>query len=386
MAAKKAKEDKPPASIEQKSETKDSSESVKAEKKRDAVKILTYSVLGLCVIIFIWHVLSDRQTPYTDQARISGLALPISPRISGYLTAVNVHLHSHVKAGDTLFQIDRRPFEMAVRSAEANLDNTAQTVGARTATVKSSAGRLGVARAQLDRAQRNYNRVQNVLEENPGALSMADRDAAETALAQATERVTSAEADLERSQQQLGISGPENPQFRASLVALEQAQLDLAFTSIIAPTDGIIESFNVDLGYYSQAGQSLAMFVSTSDLWIQADLKENNISNLKHGDKVEFYLDVAPGKIFEGKVRSIGYGVNSGYANRNELPQVQSSRGWLRDPQRFPVIIGMNQDQIIQYCRLGGQVDVVVYTGDSFILNMIANWRIRLSSWLSIIR
>jgi multidrug resistance efflux pump len=100
-----------------------------------------------------------------------------------------------------LFQIDERPFLLAVQKAEASLDRTAQTVAARTASVKSSAGRLGVARAQLDRAQRNWNRVQTVQKENPGALSQADRDAAETSLSQATEQVVSAEADLERSQQ-----------------------------------------------------------------------------------------------------------------------------------------------------------------------------------------
>ena len=106
-----------------------------------------------------------------------------------------------------------------------------------------------MARAQLDRAQRNYNRVQIVLGENPGALSLFDRDQAETALSQAIEQVASAEADLERAQQQLGISGEENAQFRAALVTLEQAQLDLAFSTIYAPADGAIESYNLDYGF-----------------------------------------------------------------------------------------------------------------------------------------
>ncbi|MCK5466921.1 MAG: efflux RND transporter periplasmic adaptor subunit, partial [Cyclobacteriaceae bacterium] len=177
-----------------------------------------------------------------------------------------------------------------------------------------------------------------------------------------------------------------NPQFRAAVVALQQAQLDLAFSTIYAPANGIIESYNLDLGYYSQVGQSLAMFVSTTDLWIEADMKENNISNMKKGDKVEFLLDVAPGEIYEGTVRSIGYGVNSGYANRSELPDVESSSGWLRDPQRFPVIIAFDNKMLRKESRLGGQVDVVVFTGDNGFLNTMGKWRIRINGWLSYIR
>jgi multidrug resistance efflux pump len=191
---------------------------------------------------------------------------------------------------------------------------------------------------------------------------------------------------LEKAQQQLGISGPENAQFRAALVALQEAQLDLAFSTIYAPANGVIESYNLDLGYYSQEGQSMAMFVSKTDLWIEADMKENNISNMKIGDKVELLLDVEPGVIHEGTVRSIGYGVNTGYADRSELPNVKSSSGWLRDPQRFPVIISFDNNKLIKHSRLGGQVDVVVYTGDNGLLNTIGSWRIRLNSWLSFLR
>jgi multidrug resistance efflux pump len=382
MSKKKEEGIKQETSIQ--NETEDAP--VEKKKKIDPVKLFTSIILFLCLVIFIWHVWSDRQTPYTDQAKIKGLAIPISPRVSGYVTQINVRLHSLVKQGDTIFQIDKRPFELAVKSAEAKVDNAAQQVGARTATVKSAAGRLGMANAQLDRAQRNYNRVQTVLKENPGALSMSDRDQAETTLSQAIEQVASSEADLEKAEQQLGESGPENPQFRAAVVGLQEAQLNLAFSTIYAPADGAIESYNLDLGYYSQAGQSLAMFVSTTDLWIEADMKENNISNMEKGDKVEFLLDVEPGVIHEGTIRSIGYGVNSGYADRNELPNVKSSSGWLRDPQRFPVVISFDNKELLKYSRLGGQVDVVVYTGDNGFLNTIGRWRIRFNGWLSFIR
>lgn len=356
--------------------------------KKSPISLVTIVVFVFSLLFFIWYVLSDRHAPFTDQARVNGLMVPIVPRVSGNLTQVNVQLHSKIKFGDTLFQIDKRPFLLAVEKAEANLDNTAQNVAARTASVKSAAGRLGMARAQLDRSQRNWDRVQKVLQENPGALSQSDRDQAETSLSQSTEQVASAEADLERAEQSLGFSGEENPQFRASVKALEQAQLDLAFTSIVASSSGYIESFSIDMGYYAAAGQPLATLVSESDTWIQADLKENNISNMKIGDPVEFSLDVAPGKIFEGNVRSIGYGVSTGNSNRGDLPSITSAQGWLRDPQRFPVIISFDNQELGPLLRRGGQVDVVIYTNveDHGLISKLARFRIRLLSWLSYVR
>jgi len=355
--------------------------------KKSPVTLITLIVLVISLLFLAWYILSDRNVPYTDQARINGLMVPVVPKVSGYLTSINIGLHSKVQAGDTLFQIDKRPFLLAVQMAEANLDNTAQNVASKTASVKSAAGRLGVARAQMERAQRDWNRVEIVLRENPGALSQADKDQSETGLLSATEQVTSAEADLERAEQNLGISGEQNAQFRASVKALEQAQLDLAYTSIIASSAGYIESFSIDLGYYASAGQPLATLVSNSHNWIQADMKENNISLMKPGNKVEISLDIQPGKIFTGEVLSIGYGVSTGNTNRGDLPNVSGAQGWLRDPQRFPVIISIDDKSIFPQLRHGGQVDVVVFTDEKGgFLSSLGKLRIRIISWLSYVR
>ena len=366
----------------------ESDEATDSGKKRmDPARRITLIVLAIVAVVFIWYVVSDRITPYTAQARVQGLVVPIMPQVSGYLTEVNVRLHDVVAPGDTLMQLDRRQYELAVRNAEASLDAAKQQVGALTATVRSSEGRLGVARAQLDRAQRNFDRVRAVQEQNPGALSQADIDRAETSLAQGVERVSSAEADLDRAIQQLGETGPNNPTLRAAQVALEKARLDLAFTTLRAPSRGGIESFRLDVGQFAAAGQPLAMFVSTHDVWIQADMRENNISNIKPGDRVEFTLDVAPGRIFHGTVSSVGYGVDkSGGASPGALPTVEGASGWLRDPQRFPVVVRFDVDETQGLLRVGGQVDVIVYTGNNLILNGIGKLRIRLSSLLSYVR
>ena len=366
----------------------DGAEEPAARKRRiNPVTLITFLVLAFCAALFVWHLMADRFTPYTDQARVEAFAVPVVPQVSGYLVEIPVALHDRVEENQVLAQIDREPFELAVRSARAALANAGQQVGAQTAGVESAAGRLGIARARLERAQRNYDRVQRVSERNPGALSEADRDRADASLAQAQSQLISAEAELERAKQTLGSPGPDNPMIESAVAALETAEFNLAQTTITAPSQGLIESFQLDVGHYAQAGQPLMTFVSMKDVWIDASMRENNLYHLKPGDPVELVLDVAPGRVFHGTIRSVGVGVSSSQeTSRGDLPTVESVQGWLRDPQRFPVIISFADDRPAGLLRPGGQANVIVYTGDRPWLNKFAGWRIRLAAWLSYVR
>ena len=348
---------------------------------------LTLIVLGICAVIFLWHLAADRHTPYTDQARVNSLTIPIVSQVPGYVSEIRVRLHSIVEEGDTLFVIDRRKYEYAVRQAEANVDRAAQSVGAGTATVKAAAAQLGSANARLDRAQRNFDRTQRVVEGNPGALSQADQDYAETSLAQAVEGVSTAEANLEKAKEALGATGPDNADLRLAIAQLESAQLDLAFSTVIAPSSGMVESFNLTVGYFAAAGAPLATLVTAEDVWIQADMRENNLGHIDIGDPVELSLDVMPGRIIKGTVRSVGYGVSDGRnSNAGDLPSIAPSVGWVREPQRFPVIITLDREEIRGLGRIGGQASVIVFTGRNFFLNAIGRLQIRIATLLSYVR
>jgi multidrug resistance efflux pump len=365
----------------------DSGEDTNSTDGRDPTRLVTLIVLAAATLVFVWYVLADRHTPFTDQARIEALVVPIVPRVSGYVAELNVRLHSVVDEGAQLLRLDPEPFRLAVESAQAALDDALQQVGAQSAGVAAAVAQLGVAEAQLDRSQRNFDRVQAIQAENPGALSQADRDRTETSLTQSQERVAAAQANLEAARAQLGVEGEGNPRVRSAIAALERAELDLAFTTLHAPARGAIENFTIDVGHYAGAGQPVGTFITVSDVWIQADLRENNLANVEVGDPVEVVLDVAPAQIFRGTVRSVGFGVSAGMSgSRGELEQVSGSSGWLRDPQRFPVIIAFDGDEAQGLRRVGGQADVVVYTGNRPILNAIARLRLRLVSWLSYVR
>jgi len=241
---------------------------------RDPVRLVTLGVLGLCVVFFFLYLRADRIMPYSDQARVSGYTVSVVPQVPGYVTDIEVSLHEVVEAGQVLVRIDTVQYQIVVRSSRATLDNTIQQLGVSSAGVESAAARLAGARAQESIARLERDRILGIRERNADALARADLDRAESAFSQAEAQVASAEAELLRAQAQLGVAGDGNPTVRSAMAGLEQAELNLARTVLRAPSQGAIESLELDVGHFAAAGQPLMTFVSTSRVWVQADMRE----------------------------------------------------------------------------------------------------------------
>jgi len=345
------------------------------------IRRITLIVLALCVALFTWHVFADRFTPLTVEARVRGFVVPVIPQVSGYVTYVEMGLNRPVKQGDVLVRIDPTKYEAAVRRAKATLEQAGQDIGANTAAVGAAQARLAQARAQLWNAQVQSKRILGVAE---GVVSKAQQDNARAVLKQAEATVRTTEAELGLAKEQLGPEGQANPKIQSALGALEQAQFDLAQTVIQAPSDGAVTNRRIDVGHFANPGQSLMTFVSVRGVWIEAYMRENCLGNIKVGDPAELTLDVAPGRVFEGEVVSIGYGVATGVtSNVGGLPRIEGRRGWLREAQRFPVIVRFKDEAAHGLRREGGQASVIVYTGGNFILNGLGGLWIRISSLLS---
>jgi multidrug resistance efflux pump len=205
-------------------------------------------------------------------------------------------------------------------------------------------------------------------------------------VAKAESRVASAIAELEQAKQQLGAEGNDNAAVRSALAALETARIDLAETRIFAPTGGGITNLKIQKGYYANAGSPIMTFVSGEDVWVQANFRENSLARIDPGDPVEIVLDIAPGRIFKGRVFSRGFAVvGENDAALGQVANVKSETGWLRDAQRFPVIINFDDDSARGLRAVGGQADVQVYAGDHAILNALGRLWIRLMSGLSFV-
>jgi len=378
----------PPASEEVAGEaTQGEAQPSESEPGRDPVRLATLVVLALCVVLFLIYLRADRIMPYSDQARVSGYTVSVTPQVSGYLTGIEVELHEVVEPGRVLVRIDTSQYQIAVRAARATLDNTIQQLGVADAGVASAAARLAAARAQESIARLERDRLLGIAERNANALARADLDRAESASTQAEAQVASAEAELQRARAQLGVQGEGNPAIRSAMAGLEQAELNLARTVLRAPARGAIESLELDVGHFAAAGQPLMTFVSTSGVWIRADMRENNLENLEPGDAVWILLDAVPGRILHGTLRSVGLGVSSGGgSSRGELPNVSPTTGWLRQPQQFPVIIDLGDDVPGEELRVGAQANVMVFTRERALLNPIGRLVMRTLSLLSYVR
>jgi multidrug resistance efflux pump len=350
--------------------------------ERNPIKRLTIIVLIVALLFLCWYVLADRYTPYTSEARVRGYVVPIAPEISGVITELPVRDNQIVEIGEPLLQIDATSYQLAVDKAQADLEDVAQTLGAGLASVAAAETAVVSAKTNLTYVTRQAQRTFEL--EEQGLLSKIAGDTARTKVEQAKIAVSDAEAKLQEEKTRVGVSGEDNPRYQSGLAALQQAQLDLGKTTVHSPGYGVVTNVQTAEGYFANAGAPVMTFISTKAVWIEAYMRENSIGNIEAGAEVEIVLDVAPGRVFKGKVIGAGYGIDWGQTEKaGELPVVTVTRGWLRESQRFPVLIEFDGEDTRGLRRIGGQADVIVYTGSGNPLNLLGSLLIRIVSLLS---
>lgn len=354
------------------------------DKNEDPVKRVTKIVLYVVAFLFVWYVVADRLAPWTDQARIQAYVIPIVPEVSGRVESISVKQNQAVKSGALLLEVDSTDYELALKSADSALKIAGQDIGADTASVSTAQAKVVEAQANLNHMLIQSKRVYEVVEK--GILPKFEADKARAAVSTAKAKVVSAKSEFAKAKSTLGKKGEDNPKIQSAIATLKQAQLDLARTKIYAPSNGGITNLNIDVGHYANKGSPVMTFISVDEVWVQANLRENSVANVKKGNEVDIALDVAPGRIFKGTVSSLGFAIKqqSGGAV-GDLETIKGDSGWLRDAQRFPVIITFDDDSVLGYRRLGGQADVQIYTGNNWIINALGWIWIRVMSWLSYI-
>jgi multidrug resistance efflux pump len=342
--------------------------------------------LGLLLILFVYHVLSDRYTPYTSQARVETFLTQVAPEVAGDVLAIEVKDNSPVGKGQLLFRIDPQPYQLAVRAAEANLSVALQGADVSVADITAARAQIAKQRADLS-ASRELNKiVTDLVDKNALARTQEIRSTSDVSKTQAT--LAGAIADLEKAKANLGEPGLRNPKVRQALAALDQARLDLRNTEVRAPTSGTVTNLRLAAGQYVAPGQPLVSFLESGPRWISAELRENQLGNVKPGQNVTLALDIKPGKLFRGRVQSIGWGVTQGdEAPTGQLSSMPAQQGWLRDPQRFPVRILVLPDEAreagIDAGRSGAQANVIIFTDDHSILNPLGRLWIKLVALIS---
>jgi len=366
----------------QQTEQKDIEETESVEK--DPVRQWTLRILALCVVLLIGYLVADRITPVSSQARVHALVVPIAADVSGTVTEVAVDNNQLVQSGDVLFRLDDERYRFAVTSAEASLQSARQATGASAAGVDAAEAGVRSAQAGFVRAEQDAVRLRRIKKQDPGAISDRRLESAEASLTVSQQQLAAARANLEQARQNFGDSGEQNSRIQQAQAALEGAHLNLERTVILAPAAGVVTDVRVDRGNFAGAGAPQMTFISTDDVWVQADFTENNLGHVDRSDEVGVIFDAFPGRVFKGTVRTTGFGVAVDSAPLGSLPTIQNNRQWLRDAQRFPVVIDFEVPaEDMRKLKVGSQASVIIYASDNWIFNMLGKLYIRIGSLLS---
>ncbi|TFU05586.1 HlyD family secretion protein [Polymorphobacter arshaanensis] len=349
----------------------------------DPVRRWTYIVAGLLLALLAYNIAADRLAPITYQTTAETLVVPVTPQVSGEILSVPVTDNSRVTKGQLLARIDPTNYRIALESARASYGAAQQSVGAAAAAVDSARAVLTSRKAQLVEAQQDNDRTAKLLE--VGYATRAKLEATMAKLASAEAGVVQAEAQLAGALQQLGPTGSANPQLRAAVAAVDSARANLEWTKVTAPVDGYISNLQIGHGSYAKAGTPLISLIDVSRAGLIGYFTENQIGNVRLGDRVLIALDMFPGKLFTGKVVGLGGGISTPNqsAPTGSLVQAPSS-SWLSSSQRLPIRIAFDPSgQVPPGLRLGSQASVMVETGDAGFMKTLNRWVLTLRSYLS---
>ena len=313
----------------------------------------------------------------TDNAYVSAQKILVTPEISGTVSAVAVTEGQHLKQGDELFTIDRKPYELSLAQAEAALATAAAAYNGLKVKWSGLEPQIGLARDTVRLRQVELDRKTALLANKVVAAS--DVDALRANLQAAKSALEVLQQSRNDFAMQLGGS-PDTPlesypPYTQAKVAVEQAQWNLEQTVLKAPMDGVATQVtNIQLGRYIAAGTTVFAIVSDSDLWLDANPKETDITYLIQGQSVAMTVDTFPDHAFTGHVASISPGTGSQFSI---IPPQNAAGNWVKVVQRVPVRIEFDPGQDVSKLRAGMSASVAIDTHRTrslaALLGMVAN-------------
>jgi len=334
-----------------------------------------FIVNGLLVAVLIWGLIWGISTYfnlgedlYTNDAQVEEFINPINTRIPGYIKEVRFTEHQKVKKGDTLALIDNSEYliqleqaEAAYLSAQASRNVTASSVTTVQSNLSVSDANIKAARARVWNAQQNYRRYETLLKE--GAATQQQFDQVKTEY----DALAAQASALEQQRNTTSLSTNETSkrvfvneaEIKRSHAALAQAKLNLSYTVIRAPYDGVTGRRTIQEGQLVQPGQTLLSFVRNDSKWVVANYKETQISKLHIGQKVSLEVDGLEDAKIEGTVTAISQATGSRYS---AIPVDNSTGNFIKVQQRIPVKIEFIKDsaneKYLAQLRAGMNVEV----------------------------
>ena len=325
----------------------------KAKKKRPEYKkkrvIVPAVTAGILIIIGIILAVHSTFFQSTDDAFVEGRLVSIAPRVQGPVITLLVDDNDEVKAGQLLVEIDPADYEVKLHQAEAKLAEakaklnvTEKQIEEGGSNVQQSYEDVNSTKSKLDFATKDHKRYTDMYKE--GIVSKQDYDNSSThyTVAQANhkaanERSKAMQSALESHKAKAEAVEAEIKRLEAEV---EQAKLNLSYTKIYAPQSGMVSARSVEMGNYIQIGQPL-MEIVPEKVWVVANFKEIQLTNMKKGQPVSIKVDTYPGKRFKGHVDSIQ---RSTGAKSSLFPPENAVGSYVKIVQRVPVKILFDED------------------------------------------
>jgi len=312
---------------------------------------------GIIVGGFLWYWHHSEIYPSTDDAYIDANIVHIAPQVSGPVSKIYVQNYEVIKKNQELFDIDPRPFMIALKTAQANLALTKQKVASAQAAVLSAQAVVVQRQSELVLAQRNEKRIMQLVGHGQISKQEGDKVTSNEQVAQAA--LTASKNQLKQAQAELGKLGNQNAQIRAATEKIDQAKLNLSYTHISAPEAGILVNFKTRVGNMVQAGQPLFDTIENNVWWVNANFKETQLQRIRAGQTANVIVDIYPDHVYHGTVAYISPGSGASFSI---LPVENATGNWVKVTQRFPVKIMITNLSKNFPLRVGASASVTVDT------------------------
>jgi len=324
-----------------------------AKVKRNPRRSLKRAALGALIIFvaavafkfaYVWWTVG-RFTESTDDAYVGGDVTVIAPKVAGFVGQLLVTDNEQVHAGDLLLKLDDRDYRAALAKAEAavaiqqaTLTNFDATSRLQDAIIAQARATIAATSAETVRAHDDQARYRNLV--STGAVSAQSFQQADTDYKQALANDEKAQAALTAAQRQLEVIETQKQQSRAALqqanAERDLAQLNLSYTELRAPMDGIVGNRSAQVGAYATVGSQLISLVPARGLWIDANFKESQLTEIRPGSPATVKVDLIPGKKFHGRVISIAPATGAQFS---VLPPENATGNFTKIVQRVAVRI-----------------------------------------------
>ncbi|HCM33354.1 MULTISPECIES: HlyD family secretion protein [Chryseobacterium] len=307
--------------------------------------IIVFLIIGFGLFWLIREYFHIGNKTYTEAAQVEEFINPINTRVSAYIKDIKFIEHQRVKKGDTLVILDNREILTQLGQAEAAYQNAMAQKSATSSSVNTVSNNINVmqsniagAKARLWNAEQNLNRYKNLLTAEAVTRQQYDQvkteyDAQKAAYETLVNQKQSANLSTTEVKSRLGINDAEINRTKS---ALDMAKINLSYTVITAPYDGIMGRRTISEGQLIQPGQQVATIVLNGQKWVTANFLESQMPHIKVGEKITMTADALGGQKFEGVVTAISAATGSRYSS---VPTDNSTGNFIKVQQRIPVRI-----------------------------------------------